>query len=139
MFWKIFALYATTAISTWLIFEHVRTINLMYILIRIHIPLKQNYYITGISLAIYLWMYLYRHFMASIHWIASHVLHRTHVKKKKRNNNSPLIMLPDSSPNPYVLHEIASLPPSNMCTYRWLQQILRILSFETCLVDHYNL
>ena len=63
-------------------------------------------------------MYSYRYFMASIPLIASHVLHRTHVKKKKRNNNSPLIMLPDSSPNPYALHEIASLPPSNMCTYR---------------------
>ena len=48
--------------------------------------------------------------MASIPLIASHVLHRTHVKKKKRNNNSPLIMLPDSSPNPYALHEIATLP-----------------------------
>ena len=91
------------------------------------------------ALAIYLWMYFCRHFIASIPLIASHVLHRTHVKKKKRNNNSPLIMLPDSSPNPYVLHEIATLPPSNMCTYRWLQQILRILSFEKRLVDHYNL
>ena len=79
---------------------------------------------------VYLWIYSYRHFMASIPLIASHVLHRTHVKKKKRNNNSPLITLPDSSPNPYALHEIATLPPSNMCTYRWLQQILRILSFE---------
>ena len=63
-------------------------------------------------------MYSYKHFMASIHLIASHVLHRTHVKKKKRNNSSPLIMLPDSSPNPYALHEIATLPPSNICTYR---------------------